>query len=397
MITSSNLDVVEALRLFTDHSVDCAFLVPTKTGLEKSILDATAPVRSLLKRGGAHDYDAQGQGQLAKVTMEAQLLSGGRVIRSTASLYRPDAKSGDPRIWFSSLRDASDPTDLLAVVVSGKTLLVVNCTKSDVKQMLSDRQSQFWQLFNVSGSKMSSSAEELLDLLKSIGNRGYVGSLRSGDTGVGYTLETLLKIPANSNKAPDYKGVELKASRAGNQSSKRVNLFSQVPDWGISRLKSSKELLLSRGKPNKLTGQMRLTGTLRATKRNSFGLQLRLEEAPHVLHQIFVDNEEWQADASWVMGFLETRLREKHRETFWVTASVQKSGQVEAFHYRSAEYTSGARPENLPLLISTGVITLDYTIKQLPNGGVKDKGYLFKIKPRDLRLLFNPPISYHLS
>ena len=31
--------------------------------------------------------------------------------------------------------------------------------------------------------------------------------------GVGYTLETLLGIAANSSKAPDYKGIEIKSGR----------------------------------------------------------------------------------------------------------------------------------------------------------------------------------------
>ena len=49
-----------------------------------------------------------------------------------------------------------------------------------------------------------------LDKIKSINNEGWIKSLRRGDTGVGYTLETKLGIKANSKKKPDYKGIEIK-------------------------------------------------------------------------------------------------------------------------------------------------------------------------------------------
>jgi len=52
-----------------------------------------------------------------------------------------------------------------------------------------------------------------LSKLQIISAKGFVDSLRSGDTGVGMTLETLLGIEANSNRAPDYFGIEIKAKR----------------------------------------------------------------------------------------------------------------------------------------------------------------------------------------
>jgi hypothetical protein len=48
-------------------------------------------------------------------------------------------------------------------------------------------------------------------------------------------------------------------------------------------------------------------------------------------------------------------------------------------------------PSKLPLLIETGIISLDYTIRETKNSGAKDKGYLFKIRQSDLPLLFKTP------
>jgi hypothetical protein len=67
----------------------------------------------------------------------------------------------------------------------------------------------------------------------------FILSKRSGDTGIGATLEDLLGIKSNSRKTPDYNGIEIKAIRQDPRkvmSSNRVNLFSQVPDWETSPL-----------------------------------------------------------------------------------------------------------------------------------------------------------------
>ena len=44
---------------------------------------------------------------------------------------------------------------------------------------------------------------------------GYVVSLRNGNTGIGYTLETLLGLEENNLKTPDFGDIELKSQRNG--------------------------------------------------------------------------------------------------------------------------------------------------------------------------------------
>ncbi len=45
---------------------DLGLIMPTPTGLKKSILDATISIRALLKNSGLHDYATQTQGMRAK-------------------------------------------------------------------------------------------------------------------------------------------------------------------------------------------------------------------------------------------------------------------------------------------------------------------------------------------
>ena len=47
---------------------------------------------------------------------------------------------------------------------------------------------------------MENISETLLTKIKEVSKKGWIKTLRKGDTGVGYTLETELGIRANSNQ-----------------------------------------------------------------------------------------------------------------------------------------------------------------------------------------------------
>ena len=70
MLSQSNIPVVEALRSFKSAGVSVAFLVPTSTGLEKAIMDATQPLRGYLREKHIHDFSTQHQGTNHKVQLK---------------------------------------------------------------------------------------------------------------------------------------------------------------------------------------------------------------------------------------------------------------------------------------------------------------------------------------
>ena len=74
---------------------------------------------------------------------------------------------------------------------------------------------------------------DIVKELKKIFQKGFIKSMRSNDTGIGYTLETLLKIKENNSGEPDliYKGIpaELKSQRKNATS--RVTLMTKTPNW----------------------------------------------------------------------------------------------------------------------------------------------------------------------
>ena len=91
-------------------------------------------------------------------------------------------------------------------------------------------------------------ADELLHKLVKISNKGFIRTVKSGDTGIGMTVESELGIVANSSRSPDFKGIELKSTRVGQKLSQknRSTLFSCVPDWSLSP-SAPKEKLLELG------------------------------------------------------------------------------------------------------------------------------------------------------
>ena len=77
---------------------------------------------------------------------------------------------------------------------------------------------------------MNNILKETKSKLQNICDRGFISTMRSGDTGPGYTLETLLGIEENNSSGADIGGqIELKAKRKGSKS--RTTCFTLNPDW----------------------------------------------------------------------------------------------------------------------------------------------------------------------
>jgi len=234
------------LKVLTQNQISITLIEPTENALKKSIMDATGPVRNYLKENYTHDYNLQKQGPDHKVIINSLIYSNLSVIKSKASLYRPITKKGDPRIWFSGLKKYSSPNDLIAILAYENQLHIFNLTKIDIEQLfISKIPNPLKELIDEINRDANEIAFELLSKLKKIANSGPTPSMISADTSVGRTLERVLGIDINSSKKPDYKGIELKSFRS--RRSNRKTLFAQVPNWKLSKFKSSAEILDSFG------------------------------------------------------------------------------------------------------------------------------------------------------
>jgi hypothetical protein len=223
--------------------------------------------------------------------------------------------------------------------------------------------------------------------------------LRTGPTGVGYTLETLLGIAANSSRNPDYKGIELKSGRvpsSGRQQT-RSTLFSKIPNWELSHMKSGSEILQSFGYLNEQKNRLQLYCSI-SNQPNTQGLQLRIDGSGKHIEAIDVRQPESEGSvALWVLAEVQSALALKHKETFWIKAHQRVANGREQFRFSEVTHTRSPLVSNLGLLIDSGKIELDFTLSEKSSGGTRDHGYLFKIWRENFDLLFPKPINYVLS
>lgn len=382
----------EKLKLLTKNQVSLTLIEPTETGLKKSIMDATGTVRNYLKSENIHDYELQNQGTKSKIIIPTIIHTGFKIIKSKTSLYRPSTKKGDPRIWVYGLTKVADPNDIIGITFYNDSFQVFNLTKLDIRELIySSVINPFQELISSISTTENEVAFELLAMLRKIANTGPIPSMVEADTSVGRTLETVLGIDINSSKQPDYKGIELKSFR--NSRTNRKNLFAQVPDWKLSKFKSSAEILDNFG--YKRNDDFKLYCTVSAITRNSQGLNLRIDN--DIKQLIENSNKPEVGDfVVWTLDKLHNRLKSKHKETFWVEAESIIINEREHFQYKLVEHTKKPITSQFDLLIEQGIITLDHLIKRNSKGRVVEKGPLFKIKPKGIELLFPPSESYNL-
>lgn len=392
------LNGVESQNLAALNASGCSsvLLFVTATGLRKAILDATEPMRRLLKGGGVHDYAVQSQGPASKSLKSAVVLGELATEVTTVSMYRPVTKNGDPRLWFSDFKRFVSPEDVCAVFIHDQKVHLLNLTRSSVAEALSQgidtTASRFLREVATSANAI---ANELLGRLRRVAAAGPFKAVCNGDTAVGRSIEAALGIRINSSRTPDFQGIEIKSGRSSIVSrATRATLFACVPDWELSALQSSKAILDRFGYQR--GDDFKLYCSVSTRRANSQGLQLRMDEAAAWLREIYA-SQPVEDVCVWRLDNLHGRLAEKHRETFWVKAKSLQRNSSEWFQLESVTHTTRPSVEQFDRLLGDGTVTLDHLIKRKPSGSVTEKGPLFKIdRPRIAELFLGVPRSYNL-
>lgn len=192
------------VKFLVDKQVEFATIQITATGLKKSILDATAPVRAYFKEKGVHDYDLQLQGPEHKRVLDTYILTESSHHHTKTSLYRPVTKKGDPRLWVNKVRDIEflRADDIFALIAHNGLLYAVNLSTVNIPRVF---QSQIETplkdlIIEISKSKTSVS-QELLGLIKDRMTDWMPAEILA-DTGIGRTVESVLGIEMNASQAP---------------------------------------------------------------------------------------------------------------------------------------------------------------------------------------------------
>lgn len=438
----------KTFRAISDLFPDAALLYPSKTGLAKSIIDAHASIRYLLAKSGFHDFSKQKKGRAAKVYLPALVCAGDKTFAYDLSLYRPETKDGDPRIWpsivnvtrglFSKFKFQPSPSvafskickpdDLFAVFEISGILVMVRLADvslpsrsitSSKKLSLSgiERGFAFWYLLNLlkegdfsdnrkdarggykytsrASSELSSPSDEndefvvreIVGKFKVHAGK-YVESRGSGDMAVGKTVEWMLGVSANSSKEPDYKGIEIKSARSGQAKNKLTTLFSKTPDRSLSKMRPH-EVILAYGWVDEVTGKRHAHVSVGSQEHphNKSGFYTKLSEDCLVL-------EMWHEKGKepmfvWSLEKIKAALLKKHRRTLWVTVDSRKEEGMEYFKVREAKLTGAPDFDAFIGFLKSGNLTVDLTMTLKENQkAVRDHGYLFRIKSLLMDKLF---------
>jgi hypothetical protein len=224
--------------------------------------------------------------------------------------------------------------------------------------------------------------ENIVKKLRKINALGWIKTHRSGNTGIGKTLEDLLGIKENNVPGPDAEMLELKSARR--ESKSMVTLFTKSP-----LPSSANSVLLERfGYPHPNNEGKILQTTVGAIAYNT------LKGKPSFKIRIRDKRVELISEAGEVLGYwdnktLQNSFKKKLPRLMYVKADARGSGEREEFHFNEAWLLSGFDFENFLNLLVKGIIMVDIRIGQNPNGSTHDHGTGFRVFPDKLNLCFS--------
>lgn len=389
------------VKFLVERQVDFATIQITETGLKKSILDATAPVRAYFKEKNVHDYESQLQGPGHKHVVDTYILTETSRHLTKTSLYRPVTKKGDPRFWINKVKDVEflRADDIFALIAHRGMIFVVNLTTVNIEKVcVSPIDTPLKDVIFEISHKKASVSDELLGLIKDK-MADWMPAEILADTGIGRTVESVLGIKMNPSKNPDYKGIELKSHRESSRV--RNTLFTQAPDWAISRLKSSRAIVDEYGYIPSGYNHKSLHVSLAANRPNPQGLgllikpKLGLLEADEFELAALEDGsfKKVKDVAAWELMNLHKRLLTKHHETFWIDAETKKESGREYFRVSQILHTKNPITPQFDILLEQGQITVDFLLCRNSGGDT----YSFKINGKARQLLFPQNETYKLE
>ncbi len=216
--------------------------------------------------------------------------------------------------------------------------------------------------------------EELLAKFDQINGLGWIDTLRIGDTGIGYTFESLLGIKENNDQKADFKGIEIKCKgikEGGSANSTKTNLFQAGPSWASETTAKERIRVLGRAADDGLyTCYSQLT-----TTPNNLGLLLDI-----LGHQSKIDlRKEQDALGHWSFAQLEKRLLEKHSRTAFVKARTRTTKTKNQFSYEELVYCDQPSIARFLDLVAHRKIVFEFLLSEKPNGSIRNRGYPWRI------------------
>lgn len=214
---------------------------------------------------------------------------------------------------------------------------------------------------------------QLKSKLLQIKKMGFTQTHRTGNTGIGKTLEDLLGIKENNIPLHDIKGVaELKAYRKDAKS--MLTLFTLEPlPAGDNR---DKNLLDNFGYSKRDNGRPKeLHSTLSCKRYNNQNLKLLVEK-----DNVRVMGKGKRLNIYWDMKTLKKKFHNKLPALVYVLSSSKIMRGKEFFHFNEAYFLTDFDFDSFKKMVKKDYVVVDFRMFYKPNGQVRNHGTGFRVK-----------------
>lgn len=229
---------------------------------------------------------------------------------------------------------------------------------------------------------------EVVEELKKINEQGWIPTMRTGNTGIGFTLESHLGIEENNISDSDIDGVcELKAKRSN--ASSRITAFCLTPVWAVNA--------------RKLLEEYGYQSDDHADRTNLYaGLKFGVNKPPSGRYHFLVNIEEMEDESCVVirdgqqklighlpLSVLRYKFRTKYSNLLLVKAAVRKEKGIEQFWYNEAHYCTNISIKKVEQLLRAGDMVIEFRmwVDRVTNQ-YKDHGTCFRLAEKETLDLF---------
>ncbi|HPC57002.1 MAG TPA: MvaI/BcnI family restriction endonuclease, partial [Caldisericia bacterium] len=193
---------------------------------------------------------------------------------------------------------------------------------------------------------------ELRKKLQEIKKRGYIESLRSGSTGIGYTLEKLLDLNENNLPIPDLGGrVEIKTIRKDSQSLITLFTFNRGV-WQISQ----SEIIKTYGYKDEKE-RLALKNTLFYKKEIPQNIMIELDEVNNLIQ--LVDKQTKKVLAIWDIYNIVGKFMSKLGRLLVIFADRKYQNDKEFFYYNEGYILSNPSSRKFIKAFKDSLIGID--------------------------------------
>lgn len=192
----------------------------------------------------------------------------------------------------------------------------------------------------------------------------------------GLAIEKALGIPPNSDKAPDFMGIELKSEENG----VLQTLFSRTPTKYSQD--ADKNEMFERYARFDAKRKRHALYTSFSSKPDSYGFSLAVDFPMIRAIRNGKSVLEYEAEK------IEEALLSKHAQTAFLAVQSIREGPEEQFTIGQMTYCKGPSVIRFMRLVDSGKIFLDLTMAKKPTGQISDHGFLWRIRAEALPELY---------